>query len=478
MGCPSIFRRLALKALRASAAASGAIGSRSSIWRIMAADHTSTKLAARLTEHLFLLLILSLAFMLPQIDMFGFGAVPSDLIFIALAIAWLVALATGQMKFVWSKLYVVLGLYFIAMALSVLWSDDSQRSGLKLLTQAYLLSLVVIGASVASDERMMARVFRWWLIGAALVSLTAAISLIAFLIDPESPILSVTSFYFGTLPPGDYPRLRLTFFNGNMACNYLAVSLMMLFVAHRLGWIGLKPGLLLLGGILLAALLTISPGLGGIVLSMALWLWLLSKPRWPLFGRAVLAGGIAVAALAVLAMAVTPIIHPTAPFLIHLPILDVTLAPAGRLLTWSDAWRNFVENPVFGRGIGSDAVDVLFLDPSGKLQRLTDAHNTFLNLAVQVGLVGTAAFVAVLAYAWRLTTPLDLHRSDVHAVSVGLGLAFLNGIAYQGLGGSYEDARHLWVVLGLLLASTRLAPGAVTLAGRSGASRSASGSRR
>jgi len=36
-------------------------------------------------------------------------------------------------------------------------------------------------------------------------------------------------------------------------------------------------------------------------------------------------------------------------------------------------------------------------------------------------------------------------------------LAFLVAFAYEGLGGSFEDARHLWVLFGLFLASGRLA---------------------
>jgi hypothetical protein len=38
---------------------------------------------------------------------------------------------------------------------------------------------------------------------------------------------------------------------------------------------------------------------------------------------------------------------------------------------------------------------------------------------------------------------------------IGLGLIFLNIFAYQGLTGSFEDARHVWVVLGLLMAASK-----------------------
>jgi hypothetical protein len=45
---------------------------------------------------------------------------------------------------------------------------------------------------------------------------------------------------------------------------------------------------------------------------------------------------------------------------------------------------------------------------------------------------------------------------DSNAVRLALALAFHNGLAYQGLCGSFEDARHLWLLFGLLCASQRI----------------------
>ena len=42
-------------------------------------------------------------------------------------------------------------------------------------------------------------------------------------------------------------------------------------------------------------------------------------------------------------------------------------------------------------------------------------------------------------------------------VAIALAIAWLDAFVYQGLTGSYEDARHLWVLLGLFLASYRIA---------------------
>jgi hypothetical protein len=158
-----------------------------------------------------------------------------------------------------------------------------------------------------------------------------------FAVAPDRPLLDLTRYHFGTLPPGDYPRRRLTFLNANLASNYLTVSLALAFAARRNRWLGPTPFALLIGGILLAAALTISPGLAGIALMLGLWWWLASRDR-----ALLVLDGTAVAGLArVAALALTPILHPTAPYLIHPPLLDLTLAPSGRLMTWTSALATF-----------------------------------------------------------------------------------------------------------------------------------------
>jgi hypothetical protein len=62
----------------------------------------------------------------------------------------------------------------------------------------------------------------------------------------------------------------------------------------------------------------------------------------------------------------------------------------------------------------------------------------------------------LLRHVWRGTAPLRLLADDRNALRLALGIAFLGAFAYQGLGGSFEDARHLWLLLGLFLAACRI----------------------
>jgi O-antigen ligase len=410
---------------------------------------------ARCGNLLLLALLVSLASMQPSVTIFGLAANPSDFLYLLLLGSWIAALAAGQAEVRWSRFHGLIALYFAAMAISVPGSEDPGRSAVKLATQLYLLSLPVILASLIGNTDELRRCLRWWLAGSALLALLAILSLLLFFFAPDHPLLAAMRFHYGTLPPGDYPRLKLSFLNANLLCNYLTVTLAILLLVRHMGWIGRRPFLLLAGGTILAALLTLSPGLGGIALALGSWGWLIWRDKRKPLARASLAAGCAAALLFLLASAVTPIVHSTAPFLIALPG-ELTLAPSARLLLWIEAFANFLSDPLFGRGLGADAAQLRYISPSGAVQSLTDAHNMFLNLAVQCGLPGLAAMLLLIAAVLRACRPFRLATDGSNAVPPALGLTFINALAYQGLTGSFEDARHLWLLLGLFLASRHL----------------------
>lgn len=397
----------------------------------------------------------SLAFMQPPLFFGGYALVASDLLFALLAGVIALLVIAGRVRLVGDRAFVFIALYLAAMLLSVVLGGGAESLS-KLATQIVLFAMPVAACCLVHDEAALRRVVLAWLAGTSAVVLVGAASLALFAVAPTHPLLEWTRFQFGTLPPGLYPRLRLTFLNANMACNYLTVSFALLLAAGRVGWVGREAAWLLDGGIVVVAATTISPGFGGFALLLGFWLWMLGRDTRPVFARVILVAGLALAALFVVAMAVTPILHSTAPFLIRVPGTGLILAPSPRLMIWTEAAANFLEHPLSGRGYGATAVSVSYLDPSGRLQQLTDAHNMFLNLAVQCGVVGLAALLALLAHMVRRTMPLRLSSDQAGIVRVAAGLGLLNGLVYQGLGGSFEDARHLWFLFGLLLASSRI----------------------
>jgi O-antigen ligase len=374
----------------------------------------------------------------------------ADFVFVLLFITVAIEIASRRRGLRWHPAFTVLIIYLLALAPSMLASAEVGRSAFKMATELYLVGLTAMTVVVVRTEAMLRRITIVWLAVSGALALLCLASLAAFATDPDSGLYQYSVFYFGTLPPGHYPRMALSFFDANMACNYLTVSLGLLLLAWEQKWLSRRLALLSLGGTLIASLPTVSPGLGGIALALGTAAWLLRRSR--------LAIGIAAgcAFAFIVAMAVTPILHSTAPFLIHVPGTTLILAPAGRFLTWSSAFNEFLRHPLLGHGIGIDAAFVDYLDPSGNLQELTDAHNVFLNIAAQAGIVGLAGLAALIAYVVRLTFSRDAGGS--RTVRLTLGLTLLNALVYQGLGVGIEDSRHIWVLLGLLAASASVTP--------------------
>src|SRR6185369_1112139 len=104
--------------------------------------------------------------------------------------------------------------------------------------------------------------------------------------------LQFTLSSFGTLPPGNYPRLMATFLNMNMLCNYLSVSVVMLLIARMLGWISGLVFYSILAVVGLTAAFTISPGLGGVALSGGIWYWAVYSKKSPYAASLMLICGI------------------------------------------------------------------------------------------------------------------------------------------------------------------------------------------
>lgn len=397
-----------------------------------------------LADWLLLALVALLPLMKPTVD---YPVIAADLVFPILVAAVALEVVTGRRRFRWNTLFAILAAYVLSLAPSLLASAELGTSAFKLATEFYLTGLAAITLVLVRSEAMLKRVTLTWLAATAVLVLLCLASLIAFAVDPNSALYQYARFQFGSLPPGHYPRLSFTFFNANMACNYLTVSLGLLALAWQRQWIARPAALALLAGILVAACSTISPDLGGVALALGIGAWFLRRSR--------LALGLAIAvALAFIAIeAFTPFLYPTAPFVIAIPGTNLVLAPACRFLTWIGAFTEFLRHPLLGHGIGIDATEVHFLDPAGGLHTLTDAHNVFLNIAAQTGIVGLAGLAVLVGYAARLTFSRAPNQRPLRLL---LGLTFLNAFVYQGIGGSFEDTRHLWVLLGLVAAAARL----------------------
>lgn len=394
------------------------------------------------SDWVLLALIFALPLMKPPVQGKMIGA---DLLFLLLVSCAAVETLLGRRHLRWLPGYAALLTYLVALAPSLLATSDRDASLFKYATEFYLVGLAAVTLTLVDSEMALRRAIFAWLAGTAVACVVGILGLAAFATGKAPWLLDYSSYGFGSLPPGDYPRLSLTFFNANMACNYLTGSLALLLIAGSCGYLGRVAWWSLLAGIVVASLSTISPGLGGLVLLAGTWVWLSRRDAPTLaWGALLVASGIAVLFVAALTMTVVP--YP-APFVIHLPG-GFNLYASARYMIWSSAIEQFVRHPLLGVGIGIPPVDVHYPNPSGYDEELTDAHNTFLSIAAQTGIVGLIGLGAVLASVARRT------RSTRRVIV--LGVTFLDLLAYQGLGGSYENTRHIWVLLGLFFAAYRL----------------------
>jgi putative inorganic carbon (hco3(-)) transporter len=408
----------------------------------------------------FLLLVLSLAFMRPNFIILGSVATVTDLIFVACAIFLAIAVIIRRRPVLVDRSYLFFGLYALALLLSAIFSSDPSRSFRRLPAELYLPALAIVALNVVTDERMLRRTAIAWVAGASVAALLSALTVAIF----YTPLFELPAFhdiaayalhYYGTLPAGNYPRIQGTFEYPSMFCNFMTVGLMLLVLwpaTRSVARGGMRAVLLLLFGI--AMFFTLTPGLGGVLAALGIWAYVRWIDRRPKAATAALAGSFASAAATLLAASFTPFVSTNTEA--YFTISNWSFGPSGRLLAWSDALSVFLRHPFFGSGIGIPPIAVYFPVPSGEIALATDAHNAALNVAAQTGIVGLAALVALTIEVLRRIKLGGAVSDQTSTIRTALGIAFISCFLIQGLVGSFENARHLWVLIGLIFAADRI----------------------
>jgi O-antigen ligase len=114
-------------------------------------------------------------------------------------------------------------------------------------------------------------------------------------------------------------------------------------------------------------------------------------------------------------------------------------------------------HPVLGLGFGRyKAAARPFYDAHPKADRRSHAHNNYLQVAAEAGLVGLAAFALVFAVALRKGWTALARAPDAMAWTVAAGawvgiVAFLAGGMTQYTFGDNEVALTMWMCLGVLM---------------------------
>lgn len=405
---------------------------------------------------LLMLLVFSLAFVYPFLPIFDQRIPFTDFIFIAVFLVWIFGLLTKKIRLKFHFFFLLLAFYLFALFISVIFSANPKLSFFKFSGEIYLVFLTVIVFNFVDNLERIKRLTLAWICGTIFVLLLGLFTIFLFYSGFENSFSDIFLNHYGTVPIGHYPRIKLTFFHSNMLCNYLSVSLLLTIAAGKLGWINSVFSKILIALILLISLFTFSPGLGGIALSLGIFYWLYFKIKRRFFiSKLSLIGGIFIAIIFFGMLIFAMQNHPTAPFVLKIPFVEKELFASSRIMVWSATLETFQNNFWNGIGLGEDVCRVRYLNPSGVLEDLRDGHNTILNVSAQSGVLGFVAILLINIYLLVKIFRFKDMNSPIGLFYNCCGIAILSAFIYQGLGGSFEETRHLWILFGLFLAAEK-----------------------
>lgn len=125
-----------------------------------------------------------------------------------------------------------------------------------------------------------------------------------------------------------------------------------------------------------------------------------------------------------------------------------------RLLMWNSAWNMFKDHPVFGVGLGQykDNYQQKYISPKAKEPNLEHAHNNFMQMLAENGIVGFLGFMAMFTYIiWhnfrKFLTSKNIYSIAICAVTITL---LLQGFTEFNFGNS-AVVKAYWLILGCLV---------------------------
>lgn len=343
---------------------------------------------------------------------------------LVLAVASLIALRGGRWRAAPDRLTRGLFLTLLAaMAVSAVLSPAKLVAGPLTFGYALLVFVLVFGAEwLVVEESYLRRVLLPALVAGSLVSFAYAI-LRYLIVRPERAEALFTSF------------------NGLGTLIVLATGVSL---GYLLGLAGRRRYLALpyLSVAIVALLLTFSRGawLGFLVMLGTLGLVNRGARRWAVLGILGVAIGLAFV-----------------PQLAHRFLTSFDLsANAPRLYIWRAALDMIQAHPIFGVGAGVFMhVYPQYVLPGAPEPVAAFAHNLFLQVAAEFGLVGLAIFLAILGrvmwQAWRLARTGNVFYQGIFAALVGVLIHQQVDIPIWGL----EIGGAFWTLVGLVIALHR-----------------------
>jgi O-antigen ligase len=365
-------------------------------------------------------LLALLVFTIPWEDQFvvaGLGTLSRGVGMAAFAMGMLAAVASGQIRMPRPVHFVML-LFVMWGCLTSFWTVSDELTLIAIKTYAQLLAMVWLILEFAPRRSLQLRLLQAYVVGSCV-----------------SAAGTIASFLSGTTPY--WQRHVAEGFDPNDLCVTLALSIPMslyLSVAQPAGWQAwvwrLHPV-----PILFAALLTASRG-GFVALCAALLIIPAVFRKLPTASKLLLPALAAALAIAVLTWL------PASAWerLSSLPEETRAMTFGQRGEIWKAGWEVFREQPMVGVGIGAFALAVQSVRGEAAV-----AHNVFLTVLVETGLVGFLLLAAALC--WLLDSAVHLAPLERRFWLVALITWFAGAMSL-----SWAHRKPTWLLFGLLAA--------------------------
>ncbi|NUP07122.1 MAG: O-antigen ligase family protein [Polyangiaceae bacterium] len=393
----------------------------------------------------------------------------ADLLLPLVYLAWLVQTIRKRRPLRLDGLLIATLVYIGVLAVSALrGSEPLKTSLLKLAAYSMYLLLPSLVIRIVDSAEDLRRMLRAWLAGATLAVLASAFGIVAWYVDREGVGRSFACPTYGLLPSGNFPRLCSSFVNPNMHCNYLVVSVA-LGLAYGASELRRIHVVFLAGIATIVAMFTLSAGFGGYLLMIAIVYWGASRQRHEPVGlRHFAAAATAVGGAIFFTITMISVMVPRGEGHLSIGSRAVKLFDGSRWAIWSSSIDTIKRHPIIGKGYSSYVAwsddPKVFLSPDqiasgrGPASAQLEAHNIWLNVAGQSGLIGLAAFGFVLYQIVRGLGPLarTSFRSKLPLLPllpVALIAALVGGVAFHGLFGALEEGRHVWALFAVCAAA-------------------------
>lgn len=125
-----------------------------------------------------------------------------------------------------------------------------------------------------------------------------------------------------------------------------------------------------------------------------------------------------------------------------------------RILIWQSAWNMFKDHPVLGVGLGQYTKNYQqkYISPEAKEPKLGHAHNNFMQMLAENGIVGFAGFVIMFGYIIFKNLITWVKVKNVYALMIVSATVclLLQGFTEYNVGNS-AVIKMYWLILGLLV---------------------------